>query len=807
QKPYTWFRLGGVVLEGGCHALALAFAGKAVALLPPGLQQQEKGRFSDAHSAAEEARDLDPFGKAVRLLCPRLMALHSEDALRQHFTRESLSAVRVQRAWRGHRVVRVLRDLVSKQVAALRIQRFMREWRRCNSGLALRFFAASALELRQGFVVCVNCRLTAPCAKAMGLSAKAAAAGRLAALVTSAIAVQRGARALIARRRVLRRREAIAALQAFFRGCRARWALSAALESSTRLGISGDGSRQRQDVAGGNDGLDRGHNAGESSGTLWGSSGPSEELLLGCGTSIQVGVVTRRDAPMDTGCPKGFGSPNLAAFLWETRTDAYGHDSDGGGGGSGTALEAQRSEKEAYDRLCSPLYESRVRGGSSGRDSDDDGTVFEASAAAVAISSSACRKGVQEGAPQKVVEPVLANSSADDGGRPPAFGKPCISRGLPSPQRPLRWVPATVAPEEALRCALKCSTLIVNSPSFGSACARRLFSRMGTALSDVSRAGINPAAAPTTTRATTRGRRRSQASTVDIEVEQARTGCPARGRRQADGIKHILLVGESPVGDGGLLELSSALRCGWLPRLTTLVIGGHGCRVGPRGVTTLAAALSSTGCSQLRNLSMSHCCLGRRRLRNCPLCKNHHHHYHHPHHHQQQHSSTGPLLDPEPTQKTSAAAHASWDAFFRHLQRLPLLSTLSLQDCGLQDRDVRSLSIALQILPSGRLRCLRLSRNCVGKSGLRMLLTALTSRRMRLPALWLRGQRPALAESGVRRIVEDAFRFDGLFAEVEFERPFEAMGGRSRLRLMERTTESEDLGSPVQKHPTSTIYV
>lgn len=42
-----------------------------------------QGRFSDAHAAAEEARDIDPFGKAVRLLCPRLMALHSEDARSQ----------------------------------------------------------------------------------------------------------------------------------------------------------------------------------------------------------------------------------------------------------------------------------------------------------------------------------------------------------------------------------------------------------------------------------------------------------------------------------------------------------------------------------------------------------------------------------------------------------------------------------------------------------------------------------------------------------------------------------------------------
>lgn len=64
------------------------------------------------------------------------------------YTLESLSAVRVQRAWRGHRVVRVLRDVVTKQVVALRIQRFMRKWRRRNVELALRLVFASALELR-----------------------------------------------------------------------------------------------------------------------------------------------------------------------------------------------------------------------------------------------------------------------------------------------------------------------------------------------------------------------------------------------------------------------------------------------------------------------------------------------------------------------------------------------------------------------------------------------------------------------------------------------------------------------------------
>lgn len=43
--------------------------------------------------------------------------------------------------------------------------------------------------------------------------------------------------------------------------------------------------------------------------------------------------------------------------------------------------------------------------------------------------------------------------------------------------------------------------------------------------------------------------------------------------------------------------------------------------------------------------------------------------------------------------------------------------------------------------------------------------------------------------------------------QVEFERPFEVMGGRSHLALIERTTETEDLGRRALKHPTSHIYI
>ncbi|CAM9360598.1 unnamed protein product [Ectocarpus fasciculatus] len=805
KKPYTWFSFGEVVLEGGCYALTLAFLAKAVALLPSGLHQQEKGRFGDAHAAAEEARDLDPFGKAVRLLCPRLMALHSVDARCQaRFTRESQSALRVQRAWRGHRVIRVLHDLVSKQIAALRIQHFMREWRKHVFILGLRLVATSALELRH---------LGAKYTKAMGLTAQAAAADRLQALAASAEAVQRAARVLIAHRRVARRKEAIAALQALCRGCRVRWALSAAFEESLRLESVAHGLRQQRD--GGNGGCEEGINTCEEgvesgldpegggdtdrggkrglSATLLrprhGHGGkPHKEVFAGYNAplNVQLGVITRRNLPMDAGCAKGFRPPNLAAFLWESREDAYGSRCADDGADDNATLLAPHLGKETKSPRS---YVDNVARSSHG----DDGAVFEASATAVA--SSACLGDlVRMGSEQNQVD--LRDYLPDQHrGRPPAFDElPALPVSPLQPLQPPRWVPATVAPEAAFARALACSTLIVSSPSFGSASARRLFSRIGKPMP----AAASPLRdesqleADDVKRTAARARRGEADPNPTHEEEKGSLKNLSRRCLQANGLKHVLLLGESPIGDGGLSELSSAARCGWLPRLTTLVIGGPGCKVGPRGVAALATALSTSGCLQLQHLSMSNCCLGRKKKRR----RRHHH------------DCKTSLINPASVsvEKAAAEAHAAWDCFFRHLQRLPSLATLSIQDAGLENRDVRSLSIALQILPADRLRCLRLNGNCVGESGLRMLLTALTSRRRRLPALWLRRQRPALAESGAREIIKGAFR-DGLFAEVEFERPFEVMGGRSHLALIERTTETEDLGRRALKHPTSHVYI
>lgn len=57
----------------------------------------KQGRVSDACTAAEQARDLDPFGKEVRLLCPRFMALHSEDAGSQVTTSQQSHKKRILR--------------------------------------------------------------------------------------------------------------------------------------------------------------------------------------------------------------------------------------------------------------------------------------------------------------------------------------------------------------------------------------------------------------------------------------------------------------------------------------------------------------------------------------------------------------------------------------------------------------------------------------------------------------------------------------------------------------------------------------
>ena len=214
------------------------------------------------------------------------------------------------------------------------------------------------------------------------------------------------------------------------------------------------------------------------------------------------------------------------------------------------------------------------------------------------------------------------------------------------------------------------------------------------------------------------------------------------------------------------------MRRGLLPRLATLVIGGRGCRVGPRGVKALATALSSATCApRLRTLSFDNCCLGQHSL------------------HRRGNSSTprsvasSRLATNAPTAKiVRAAAHTAWDCLFRHLQRMTALLSLSLQNCGLDDSDMRPVSIAVQILPAGRLRCLRLSGNSISAKGLQILLRALTSRKIRLPALWMRRQRPALAEDEAREVVTEAFS-EGLFAEVRRRDLFGDLKNQAYCRL------------------------
>lgn len=56
--------------------------------------------------------------------------------------------MRLQKAWRKSTVNRVLKDSVTKQIAAMRIQRFMREWRQHDRTLAIRMAVGSAQQLR-----------------------------------------------------------------------------------------------------------------------------------------------------------------------------------------------------------------------------------------------------------------------------------------------------------------------------------------------------------------------------------------------------------------------------------------------------------------------------------------------------------------------------------------------------------------------------------------------------------------------------------------------------------------------------------
>ncbi|CAM9461269.1 unnamed protein product [Laminaria digitata] len=743
KEPYTWFAFGEMLLKGGCFALSLTFLDKATGLLPPGLQQQEKGRFSDAYSAAAEAKDLEPFGREVRLLCPRLMALHSKDAGYQ-YTRESLSAARIQRVWREYHVVHALRQLVRKQIAAMRIQRFMRDWTRCNHGMAIQLVTAGAMELG---------RMRSAYARGMGLAAQAAAVGRHGALIGSALSAQRAGRALIARRKATRRREAITILQAFFRGCRERVALSAALEERCRSSWPGDTSScYKGSICSGM------HEESQVFG-IESTGGGRARLHLESDEKFptQVGIMSRRNVPMDAGCPAGFDMPNLAAFLWE-------HD-----WGEGHPFRAETT----------PVQPSQLNGGACIEDSYDD-AIFELSARAFV---SATENGEHE-------DRRHVSSSNHDDRRSVIGGE---TQPLPSVLRSSRlalWLPVAVAPEKSLARALEGSTLIINSPSFRSVCARRLFSRIGRPTLPSSARAPHSASEATNNGA----HKTAYDSTISTEGGGGtRTIRPSR--LQGDRLTHILVSGDSPMGDGGLLELGSVIRRGLLPRLVTLIFGGRGCRVGPRGLTALATALSSARCApRLRTLSMSNCCLGQQSR------------------HQRSSSSTprppalSRLATNASTATVRAAAHAAWDCLFRHLQRMTALLSLTLQDCGLDDGDMRPVSIAVQILPAGRLRCLRLNGNSISVKGLQVLLRALTSRKIRLPALWLRQQRPALVESEAREVVKQAFS-EGLFAEVEFERPRQVAGGRSQLALLERTTESQDLGSRARRHPTSHIYV
>lgn len=580
------------------------------------------------------------------------------------------------------------------------------------------------------------------CARAMGQTARAHAQQRLTTMTRSACLVQRSCRALLARCRVERRRRAICRVQALFRGCKRRWEVAVALELQCSPAKAWAGGR-----------------SGNGTRVKW------------IGSPLQIGIVTRRTAPMDERCATGFKFANLAAFLWEPE-ESKEADKDITSNKTGT-LSARG------DMLRSCHSEGN-------QTTFNDGAVFELSALACCPADKCYIQTVDEHDLQRCercrdrLPGACCCWESNDGKRERErlYSSP-LTAGLPVHH----WTPAAIAPETALVQALRCSTLIVSSPSFGAASACRLFSKIGRLRVNTTVASRQPFHSVNQIGAV----ERIQDEGVKIdEVQHAfsetfavrsavnRVVCRYNASeeqilapsstmsREGDCLAHILIHGSTPLGDTGFSMLTSAIGAAdSLTRLTTLVIGGSGCSVGPRGVMALAKALSSPGCSRLQYLALSYCCLGRQRFNGKP-------------------SPPPPISSsrPLPAQRTTgsaavvgrraaAAEHSrvAWSCFFRHLQRMPALSSLSLTDCGLDDRDIQSAAIAIQILPSGVLRCVRLGGNAIGVSGLRMVLRALTSRRMRLPALWMRRQRPVIIESEAREVVQRAFE-EGLVAEV-----------------------------------------
>lgn len=614
----------------------------------------------------------------------------------------------------------------------------------------------------------------------LGPTAKEASKQRLQALQRSALLVQCACRILLARRRISGRRKAITTVQALFRGCKRRWQMAAILERLHRQPfpqmVDCNNKKNHHD---------------------WALAGDDVGVRSMEGPFRAVGVVTRRDSPMDKGCTEGFESANRAAFLWETRSYAKRIDDVGS---YGDILQTQSS----------PGRDSSSGVKKQGHHSDEDtlsdtstnGDVFELSATACGRSTrrdsgvtilpgrrmwQSCPEERREtGKTEKLRKTDDSKQRQEQPHLPPPQSSATSVPRKPGVQ--MRWMPPAVATESCLAQALQCSRLVVSSPSFDAASACRLFSRLGLPTESRGASAVVPAGEQKE-QDTTEGnmaacvqgqsQRRFDArlpvapcaGALSSRTDGLSVAMPERAKmttgRHGVNITHIVVHGCSPLGDLGLSVLSYAIGRGrhCLSRLTTLAIGGYGCTVGPRGIVALAKSLSSPDCSRLRSLFLSHCCLGRQRYRGSGSTRSLSRAAYML---TETDATGGSYVEPVPPTAAglaAAAAHEAWDCFFRHLQRMPELSTLSVEDCGLTDRDIQCVANAIQILPTGVLRCLRLGGNSVRASGLRVLLRALTSRRMRLPALWLRRQRPRMIESKAREIVHQAFT-EGLLAEV-----------------------------------------
>jgi tetratricopeptide (TPR) repeat protein len=232
---------------------------------------------------------------------------------------------------------------------------------------------------------------------------------------------------------------------------------------------------------------------------------------------------------------------------------------------------------------------------------------------------------------------------------------------------------------------------------------------------------------------------------------------------QPSRLRSILCL-RGQLGNAGIRVLSVAMQGGHLPQLCTLHLDSTG--IQPEGLSCLSRALSRPGCG-LQRFSIRNAGAG------CSI-------------------GTAPIkFYTEPRCELFARWGQAWQMLFRCVQHLKSLEILDLCNCGLRDDNMADLAVAVQV--ARWLRVVKLNGNRISVKGLSMLLLAGCSKKMRMPALWARMQRPLLSLCSVESMLDDLFH-RGLSAVAEVER-HDGQGGTT---LLERTDPDLDAVGEVE---------